>query len=577
MRVRPFVVAVTAAIAGATLPAQFPCYDAQAGTRLALTDDSVAANQQLGFSFTGPGGAATTAITVSSNGFVWLTPNATANDCCNVEAANLVAGAARIAPYWVDLNPGVGGGVYFRAVPAGGGDPARAVVTWLDVPEFGTSNRVTVQLQLLADGRIVFGYEGPIRTDQHVVLSGLSQGNGAAPNPYDLSALFAGGNVDTGGNATIHETFGNDAFDLTGYVLVFTPNGQGGYTVAERPDCRRASLRPFGRGCPSEPVVYEAFAPGQIDLTGRALRFSPLGATGYTVTAENLPLLPVQNVIAVADDAVVACNLPFAFAHPGGSTSTIDVSTNGIATLVAGAIPHARCCQGDPAEFVAGPAAIAALWQDLDPTGGGAVFWDVEAGQQRAWATWFDCPEFGSSAVRCRAQLVFEAGGAFELRYGTVANALHRCLVGYTPGGAVGDPGSLDFTAQLPFSTGSGGTPLLLRGVGSARPAFGATMPLQVTGVPVGSPLGFLALGLVPLVPAAALASVGMPDCFQYLQVDATRSFVILGSPAMVGVPIPADTSLAGMSVFAQAVVVAPGSNTLGALATDALELRLGR
>ncbi len=67
----------------------------------------------------------------------------------------LLAGPPRIAPLFADLDPSRGGAVTVRL------EAGRAVVSWLDVPEyrdFGTGPRQTVQLVLEATGRIIFHY-----------------------------------------------------------------------------------------------------------------------------------------------------------------------------------------------------------------------------------------------------------------------------------------------------------------------------------------------------------------------------------------------------------------------------------
>lgn len=66
----------------------------------------------------------------------------------------LSGGPARIAPIFADLDPSrTQGGVRFYA------DPTKAVITWLEVPEFGITSRTnTIQLRIYPDGRIETAY-----------------------------------------------------------------------------------------------------------------------------------------------------------------------------------------------------------------------------------------------------------------------------------------------------------------------------------------------------------------------------------------------------------------------------------
>ena len=146
------------AVAAAQGSINGPCYQPSLGSNLALTDDSVAIGLPLGFAFPMPGGGTTSSISVSSNGFVWLGVRADPG-CCNGDVLKLVAQMARIAPLWLDLDPGAGGAVWFNAFPASGGTPASAVVTWEDVPEFGAAAPMTFQLQLFADGSFTTFYD----------------------------------------------------------------------------------------------------------------------------------------------------------------------------------------------------------------------------------------------------------------------------------------------------------------------------------------------------------------------------------------------------------------------------------
>jgi serine protease len=132
--------------------------DVTGGTRL------VGAGADDGFSTLGIGfpvsfyGQTYTTAYVSSNGFLALGSSAGANTPGNAAIPNTAAPNGIIAPYWDDLDPSAGGGVY---AGVSGAAPDRTLhIEWHDVPHFtlSTSGRVTVELSLKENGEVRFQY-----------------------------------------------------------------------------------------------------------------------------------------------------------------------------------------------------------------------------------------------------------------------------------------------------------------------------------------------------------------------------------------------------------------------------------
>jgi hypothetical protein len=153
------------------------------GTALPLADDSVSAAQALGFTLPYPGGA-TSAVYVSSNGFVWA-QSSTDNGCCAGNAATLRTAGARWCPNWGDLNPSIGGTVQFDTDPANNA----AYVTFTNVPEYGAAqNTNTFQVAFFATGVVEYRFQSCLQANR-VVLTGWSAGaNSSDPGSVDLSA-----------------------------------------------------------------------------------------------------------------------------------------------------------------------------------------------------------------------------------------------------------------------------------------------------------------------------------------------------------------------------------------------------
>lgn len=246
---RTLLVCVLSASLSFAAPCQPPCIEASFGGDLQLSDDGVAQNLALGFTFPFAGRSFTT-ISVSANGFVWL-GSGSDSGCCNGSLSEFLARGPRIAVLWSDLNPSDSGSVHFNALPG------RAVVTWNGVPEYGEGLPLTAQVQLLADGSMTLSWQAPAAVASHTALVGFTPGGGATGA---RQVDFANGlPFDSGTSPTVYEVFPQNAFELGGGVIQAVPNGQGGFTVTRRTDCRLAVFSTFGTGCPPTlPVILFA-------------------------------------------------------------------------------------------------------------------------------------------------------------------------------------------------------------------------------------------------------------------------------------------------------------------------------
>jgi len=569
-----FVAAITSPLLAQT-PA--PCFESNFGTNLNLNDDDVSPGNVLGFTFPGPGNIPVTAIDISSNGFVWLGSN-TNSACCSGNINDFLTQMPRIAPLWMDLYPPApGAGVYFNTFPATATSLARAVVTWDQVPEFFNIGAFTFQLQLLSDGSFTFLYDGNVICQNHDVVVGCTEGIAAVANVIDFSTITPGTPHLSGNNPTVCE-FQSQTFDLAGNSYEFIPNAAGGYIVVARPGCSLARTSSFGSGCQWPAVSYELFTTAnQIDLSNFAIDFVGVPGSGYTASLTTGFFTPTSTPLAIGDDQVVGSfGLPFGFPIPSGATFDISISSNGFIWLepfMANGNP--RCCRGKPSNFVADPASIAALWQDLNPAAGGNVYFDVDPNGTEVHITWDAVPEYPNLGANT-AQITLRSNGSFRLSYGNVANLTNDCLVGFSEGNGASDPGSRDFTA-LPFAMGGGGQPMLLARSGSTRPALGTTFVLELSLFPSSSTLGIMAFGFAQFPGGIDLTPLGMPGCKQHVSLDATAFFLLTSSPAQLPFPIPSDPGLIGVTINTQALTLSPGANALGALTSNGLEMRIGQ
>ncbi|MFN6144853.1 MAG: hypothetical protein ACK5AL_00670 [Planctomycetota bacterium] len=561
-----------------------PCFQTNFGANLALTDDSVAVGLPLGFNFPKPGGGTTPSISVSSNGFVWLGVNADSG-CCAGSETKLLTQMARIAPFWLDLapDPAAGGAVWFNTFAASGNVPASAVVTWDAVTEYGGGTPVTFQLQMFADGSFVTCHE-PLAADPSFypignrALSGVSQGGGAVSNSIDISS--AGGTpYDSGTNPSLYETDIYVGFDLGGSVWSYVPNASGGYTLSNKAGCQFAAVSTFGIGCPKGPTIYELFdGTTGIDLSNRALEFTPTNFGGYVVTNGAGFFPPSGTLPGFQENESRPFQLPFTFPYTGGSTNDIRISSEGFIWLQATEW-NPRNLGADPVAFFTAPASICGLWMDLDPSAGGSIAFDV-VGASEAHITWTNVPETGTTSLNT-FQITLRSDGSFRLSWGAVAligSGMLKGLAGFTEGNVVNDPGSTDLTQAPPLVTSGGGVPLELHAAAGARPRLGTTFQMDVNRIAPGSVLAVLVVGVTPLPGPIDLGAVGMPFCTLYAALDSLQALPLPGgAPAVtIGLPLPLNPALAGSSVQAQAATVTPGATPLNLLSSNGLDLKLG-
>lgn len=389
----------------------------------------------------------------------------------------------------------------------------------------------------------------------------------------------------TGGNSgspVIHENTGNAIGIHTHGGCSSSGGGCNSGTRIDRADLQRAiqsanpnmaAFTPYGRGCPAPVVFYELFDGANAnDLRGLSFRMSPSAGGGWTVSSctSNCFDSNFSNNLNLGDDQL-ARNLQLGFAFPltgiGGSTTAIDVDSNGWIGLISG--QHAGSDFTESvAELLAEPARLAACWDDLNPSRGGGVYFDQLPG--KAMVTWYQVPEYSATGANT-VQVQFFPSGDIILSYGA-SNTVLDGLAGFSAGNGAADPGGIDLSSAVPFTTGSGGTPVAF-GV-SAPPVLGTTIDLELSSLPPSTVSAFVNLGLQQQ--SIPLDSIGMTSCMLWTTLDDTFSMSLSGGGARVQFGIPNVSALIGQEIYGQGVVLAPGMNPLGVLTSNGGILRLG-
>jgi hypothetical protein len=153
--------------------------DPSGGTPLILSDDDSSELVNLsGGETVSLYGTIYDGFYVGSNGYITFTSGDNDYTESRLDHFDL----PRISALFDDFNPTSGGTISWKQLDD------RAVVTWENVPEYGTTNSNTFQIEMHFDGTIVISYLSVAATDG---LAGLSEGNGepADFNESELSAM----------------------------------------------------------------------------------------------------------------------------------------------------------------------------------------------------------------------------------------------------------------------------------------------------------------------------------------------------------------------------------------------------
>ena len=130
-------------------------------------------------------------VFVNSDGNLTFTQSDTASSARSV--SRFLVGPPRLAPLFADLDPSAGGKVLAYS------DAERFSVTWCGVREFDAPEIATMQVTLLADGRIEFHVSGQTTIRQAVI--------GASPGRTEEFVLADLSNPNAGGAGAIGEQF----------------------------------------------------------------------------------------------------------------------------------------------------------------------------------------------------------------------------------------------------------------------------------------------------------------------------------------------------------------------------------
>lgn len=411
-------------------------------------------------------------------------------------------------------------------------------------------------------------------------IAGVTPGMGAGTPPpsLDFSAQLPTS------SAMAHEEFGSQAFDLAGSTLQLIPTLPGYLPIVfTQSNC--ADVQTYGLGCGgSDDAAYEMFAIGAIDIctTGSAITFLRTG-NSYTIL-DSLPgtFVPpsaAATIVSAVDDGYGQVTLSQPMPVPGGTTTDLQVCTNGFVALSLNQ-PGPADYSPTVAEFVAfSEPTIAGPWYDWSPNQSGQLVAEEVGGV--LYITWDAVqPYNGSSVDTFQYQFVLGTGDCtivYDNMSFSGTSGWHTPLFGYTAGGAAA-PQSWDMSSVLPMGimvADVGSTSLSLS---SNAPVLGASWSLTSAGVDPISPIAIVFFGTAGSNPGVPLPLIGIPapGCSAYLaNVLSSLSAANVGGSSNVQLPVPNNQALSGVSLFAQSLSLTL-SNPSNLLTSNGVEGLLG-
>jgi hypothetical protein len=370
---------------------------------------------------------------------------------------------------------------------------------------------------------------------------------------------------------------GTPALRVWNGQIYYQPGVNAGYTTA------------FGAGCYNLPQSYyeRLVGPGgglstTYDLSNTTLSMINQGNNylvypGVAATIAQPTSAALTTVGTTWDDDITAPQtLPFSFPYPGGSTTQIIVSTNGHVFLGSSTATFGPY---NMAAFFSDVPRLACAWSDLDLTTTGSMHFDVDPNNQFATVTWWNCPEWdpntGPGLGGNTFQIVMWANGNVDYIYNNVQVWNSPLVIGFARGNGTADPGSIDLSALMPFTSNDGRVPPVL-GM-DTRPVAGNTMNFVTTGIDSTTTIfGVLALSFGSSA-GIPLDAYGMPGCFQYVALPAVTQFAAVVSGSMsVPLTIPNAPAFNGVNLFAQAAPLTPGLNAANIITSNGLCVHIG-
>ena len=215
-------------------------------------------------------------------------------------------------------------------------------------------------------------------------------------------------------------------------------------------------FRPYAQTGPSVPTSVDGIAiveathevlspPRPFDLADSSVTITPeQGSFRVTVSRfpEGAPLVEQGTPLDLEDDDFEFVELPFTFSYYGSSYDSLYVNSDGNLTFV---YPEASSLPRSYSRASSGPARIAPLFRDLDPSRGGSV--RATASSESLTVAWHAVPLYSETSLGDPQsfQVTIHQDGSIEFRYGAVD--LPAAVVGLFTGQALSSLAAIDWSS----------------------------------------------------------------------------------------------------------------------------------
>jgi hypothetical protein len=337
-----------------------------------------------------------------------------------------------------------------------------------------------------------------------------------------------------------------------------------------------AAVSTYGTGCYNlSRAFYENFAAGSFDLASSGMRLAYNVGGFYVASAAGAYVAPTAGAqaLALTDDSTTSVTLASALSYPGGTTSTLEVCSNGFVSPATG---NGTAYTPSVAGWLGSVQARWGCWHDFNPAAAGSGQVKFEQVGNVSYVTWDGVYSYGTTSP-ATFQLQFDrATGNVTYAWGPVTVAGNGWLVGFAAAAPNADAGNRDLSATLPATFRTSTTNLSPLTLAGTTPTLGSTLTLTTTNYTASAPVGIQILSTTRVDPGLDLAALGMPGCFQYAGLTALYTVNVAAGASTYAMPIPNDPTLMGFQMFAQSVGFAIGANTSGLVTSNGVALTIG-
>jgi hypothetical protein len=356
----------------------------------------------------------------------------------------------------------------------------------------------------------------------------------------------------------------------------------------------------YGTGCytRARASFYELHTDAALAsaaLTGQSMTVLPAGSEYLATWGGGAYVAPsgTAATLAVSDDSEVSQPLSTGFPTPAGTVTNIMVHGNGLITMGATAQTFTGGNSYTPNTAVFLGAGQTAFWSwhdyNASEAGSGSVKFEeaLDANNDLiAYITWDGVENYSTPTAAnpstMQFQLTLTGANAGRVTYvwqsidnNTTSTFGSAHLVGYSPGGANLDPGSVVLATALPIITGPDVAALALSASNTA--VLGTSVTYTTTNIPATAMISADIISFGQINPGIDLGFMGAPGCLQLVDLTVSSTTLLIGGPtATLVFPIPNDPGLAGLPLNLQSASLDPTANALGVLTSNGVRSIVG-